>query len=80
MSQYDPQANYDFLDPEGFKLGEVRQGRYFEGTWEIGSIEGDVFHYNGEAAGKLEGLTVTRNDPPGQLTQCTLVLQEPAQA
>lgn len=78
MSEYDSQANYDFLDPEGFKLGEVRKGRYFESTWEIGYIEGDVFHYNGEAAGKLEGLTVTRNDPPGQLTQCTLVLQEPA--
>lgn len=78
MSEYDPQANYDFLDPEGFKLGEVRKSRYFESTWEMGYIEGDVFHYNGEATGKLEGLTVTRNDPPGQLTQCTLVLQDPA--
>ena len=33
-------------------------------------VEGDVFHYNGEPAGKLEG------DPPGKLTQCQLVHQE----
>lgn len=71
--QYDPKAQYDVHDPEGIKLGEVRQGLYFEGDWEAGRIEGDVFHYNGEAAGKLDGLTLTRNDPPGKLTQCQLV-------
>lgn len=81
MSEYDPEANYDFLDPQGIKMGELRKGRYFEGTWEAGFIEGDVFHYNREVAGKLEGLTITRNDPPGEpVTQCTLVLQEPVQA
>lgn len=79
MSEYDPQAHYDLLDPEGIKVGELRKGRYFEGTWEVGYVEGDVFHYNGSPAGKLEGLTITRDDPPGELTQCTLVLQEPAQ-
>lgn len=71
--QYDPKAQYDVHDPEGIKLGEVRQGLYFEGDWEAGRIEGDVFHYNGEAAGTLDGLTLTRNDPPGKLTQSQLV-------
>jgi len=80
VSQYDPQAHYDFLDPQGIKVGELRKGRYFEGTWEVGFIEGDAFHYNGDVAGKLEGLTITRNDPPGEpVTQCTLVLQETVQ-
>lgn len=74
--QYDPQGQYDVMDPEGIKLGELRQGRYFEGTWEVGTVEGEVFHYNGEPGGTLEGLTLTRNDPPGQLTQCQLVRQE----
>lgn len=74
--QYDPKATYDVLDPESIKVGELRQGRYFEGTWEVGAVEGDVFHYNGAPAGKLEGLTVTRDDPPGQLTQFRLVRQE----
>lgn len=74
--QYDPQGRYDVIDPEGIKLGELRQGSYFEGTWEVGMVEGDVFHYNGEPAGKVEGLTLTRNDPPGELTQCQLVRQK----
>ncbi|KAB0507759.1 hypothetical protein [Pseudomonas moorei] len=73
--QYDPKACYDLLDPERIKVGELRQGRYFEGAWEVGTLEGDVFHYNGEPAGKLEGLTLTRNGPPGELTQCQLVRQ-----
>ncbi|MCS3835584.1 putative methyltransferase [Pseudomonas sp. JAI111] len=34
----------------------------------MGMIEGEVFHYNGEPGGKLEGLTLTRNDPPGELS------------
>ena len=76
MSNYDPQAIYDVIDPEGIKLGELRKGVYFEGDWEAGGIEGDVFHYNGKPAGKLEGLTVTRDDPPGErLTQVQLVLK-----
>lgn len=74
--QYDPQASYDFLDPEGIKIGELRQGRYFEGDWEVGLIDGAVFHYNGAPAGRLDGLTVTRDDPPGQLTKCQLMRQE----
>lgn len=74
--QYDPKASYNVLDRESIKVGELRQGRYFEGTWEVGAVEGDVFHYNGEPAGKLEGLTLTRNDPPGELTQFQLVRQE----
>jgi hypothetical protein len=73
--QYDPKGRYDVVDPEGIKLGELRQGRYFESTWEVGMVEGDVFHYNGEPVGKLEGLTLTRNDPPGELTQYQLVRQ-----
>ena len=74
--QYDPKACYDVLDRENIKVGELRQCRYFEGTWEVGSVEGDVFQYNGEPAGKLEGLVLTRNDPPGQLTECRLVRRE----
>lgn len=79
MSQYDPQASYD-VNYQGRRVGELRQGRYFEGTWEVGYMEGEVFHYNGQVRGKREGLTLTRNDPPGELTQFDLVLQEPAQA
>ena len=30
--QYDPQGRYDVIDPEGMKVGELRQGRYFEST------------------------------------------------
>lgn len=74
--QYDPNANYDVFDPERIQVGELHQGRYFEGTWEVGSVEGDVFHYNGEPAGKLDGLTLTRNDPPGELTQFQLMRQK----
>lgn len=70
---YDPSANYDVFDPENIQVGELRQCRYFEGTWEVGSVQGDVF--NGEPAGKLDGLILTRNDPPGELTQCQLVRQ-----
>jgi hypothetical protein len=72
--QYDPQANYDLMDPENFKVGEVRRGVYLENTWKVGKIEGEVFHYNGEPAGKLEGLTTTRYDRPP--TQCQLVKHE----
>jgi hypothetical protein len=76
---FDPQTTYDLVDPEGFKMGEVRQGLYYEGTWKVGEIEGDVFHYNGVPAGKVEGLTVTRDDPPGAaLTVCRLVPQKSA--
>jgi len=70
--QYDPKATYDVLDPESIKVGELRQGRYYEGTWEVGMLEGEVFHYNGAPAGKLDGLTLTRDDPPGKLTQFKL--------
>lgn len=73
---YDPKGCYDVIDPEGIKLGELRQGRYFEGTWEVGMVEGDVFHCNGEPAGKLEGLTLRRNDSPGELIQCQLLRQK----
>lgn len=61
---YDPQASYDLIGPENIKVGEVRKGIYYEGTWEIGKIEGEVFHYNGEPAGKRGGLTITRDDLP----------------
>lgn len=65
------------IDHEGIKVGELRKGRYFEGTWEVGMVEGDVLHYNGVPAGRLEGLILTRNDPPGEpLTQCQFVRQE----
>lgn len=75
--QYDPEGVYDVIEPEGSKTGELRQGRYFETTWEVGKVEGDVFHYNGKPAGKLEGLTLTRDDPPGaKLTQFKLVRQK----
>lgn len=72
---YDPHAHYDLLDQEDIKVGEVRQGRYYEGTWEAGQIEGDVFHYNGQPAGTRDGLTITRDDPPGGLTVFRLVRQ-----
>lgn len=62
--QYDPQESYDLMDPENIKVGEVRKGVYYEGTWQIGKIEGEVFHYNGEPAGKRDGLTITRDDLP----------------
>lgn len=75
MTHYDPQANYD-VNYQGARVGELRKGRYFEGTWEVGYVEGEVFHYNGKPRGKREGLTLTRNDPPGELTQFELVLQE----
>lgn len=75
--QYDPQGHYDVLDPENFKVGELRQGHYFEGSWEVGMVDGKLFHYNGKPAGKLEGLTLTRNDPPGEaLTQYLLLRRE----
>lgn len=76
---YDSEVSYDLIDPEGIKVGEVRQGVYYEGDWKVGRIEGDVFHYNGQPAGTLKGLTITRNDPPGTaLTQCRLVPQKSA--
>ncbi|GLO06577.1 MULTISPECIES: hypothetical protein [Pseudomonas] len=77
MSKFDPLASYDLIDPEGIKLGEVRKGLYYESGSAIGWFEGDVFHYNGKPGGRLDGLTITRDDPPGEpLTQCELVLQE----
>lgn len=71
--KYDPQASYDLMYAEDGKVGEVRQGRYFESGWEVGLIEGDVFLYNGQPAGKVVGLTVTRDDTAGLLTQFRLV-------
>ncbi|RYF47551.1 MAG: hypothetical protein EOO38_11935 [Cytophagaceae bacterium] len=71
--QYDPQASYDLMYAEDGKVGEVRLGRYFESGWEVGLIEGDVFHYNGQPAGKVEGLIVTRDDNNGLLTRFRLV-------
>jgi hypothetical protein len=76
--QYDPNTAYDLIDAEGIKVGDVRQGIYYEGTWEMGRIDGVVFHYNGEPGGTVEGLTVTRHDTDGSLTRCQLVPQETA--
>lgn len=71
--QYDPQASYDLMYAEDGKVGEIRQGRYFENGWEVGLIEGNVLHYNGQPAGKVVGLIVTRDDTAGLLTQFRLV-------
>ncbi|WP_350025807.1 hypothetical protein [Pseudomonas fulva] len=76
MSEYDPQANYNLIDFEGIKVGEVKKGKYYEGDSHEGDILGDVFHDRVEAVGKREGLTITRNDG----TPFHLVLQEPEQA
>lgn len=76
MSSYDPQANYDVIDFEGIQVGEVRRGTYFEGGLAVGHIEGDVFHYQGEPAGKLTGLTIIRDD---DATPFHLVPQESKQ-
>lgn len=80
-ANYDPQASYDVIDPEGIKSGEVIKGKYFEhGTRDThdGEIVGDVFHYEGAPnfgapAGKLVGLTIVRDDDG---TTFHLVLQE----
>lgn len=74
MSSYDPQANYDLIDFEGIKVGEVRKGKYYEGNAHEGNIVGEVFHHQGAPAGKLEGLTITRDD---DATPFHLVPQEP---
>jgi len=71
--QYDPANSYDLIYAEGQRVGEVRQGRYFESGWEVGLIDGGVFHYNGQPAGKVEGLLLTRNDTPGLVTLFRLV-------
>lgn len=74
MSQdFDANAHYDLIDAEGIKVGEVRQGVYFEGDWKAGKIEATTFHYNERVAGSLQGLTVTRDDPDQRLTQFQLV-------
>ena len=73
-SIYDPADHYDVLDPEGFKTGEFRAGRYFEGDWELGKLEGDIFHFNGEPAGRLEGL-VLEGFVPVPTTKFQLVRQ-----
>jgi hypothetical protein len=39
----------------------------------VGLIDGDVFHYNGRPAGKVEGLMVTREDKAGPLIRFRLV-------
>lgn len=76
---FDPNGRYDLIDQEGITVGEVRQGVYYEGGREMGRIEDGEFHYDGKLAGILEGLTVTRTDPPGTpLTQCQLVPQKSA--
>jgi hypothetical protein len=71
--QYDPSISYDLIYSEGQKVGEVRQGRYFERGWEVGFIDGDIFHYNGQPAGVVKDLIITRNDQPGLLTLFRLV-------
>jgi len=70
--QYDPEGSYDLMY-ESRKVGEVRHGLYYEGEWEVGSIEGDVFHYNRKPAGAVEGLTVSRYDQPNGPTVFQLV-------
>lgn len=76
--QYDSTASYDLIDAEDIKVGEVRQGKYYEGTWEAGRIEDGVFYYEAGATGLVEGLIVTRDDKPGQLTRFRLVPQKTA--
>jgi hypothetical protein len=75
--QYDPEGSYDLMY-EGRKVGEARKGLYYEGTWEVGAIEGDVFIYNGKPAGSVEGLSVSRHDQPNGPTLFQLVPQKTA--
>ncbi|MCJ7854591.1 hypothetical protein [Pseudomonas monteilii] len=77
MSEYDPQANYDFLDLQGSKMGEVRQGKLYMSGERMGHLDNGVFYDQGEPAGKLEGLTIIRDE---DRTPFHLVLQEPEQA
>lgn len=42
--QYDPHASYDLMYAKVGKVEEVNQGLYFEGGWEVGLIDGDVFY------------------------------------
>ncbi|OAE13060.1 hypothetical protein AZH11_08710 [Pseudomonas simiae] len=75
-AKFDPDGIYDVIDPEGFKVGVIKKGQYFEGDWQVGSVEGDNFVYNGRLAGNIEGLTLTRLDSPDALeTRFLLKLQ-----
>jgi len=81
--QYNPQANYDVINPEDdSKMGELRNGRYFEGKDEApcGYVEGADFFYtveNAEGRGRIEGLTLLRTEPQGvRETRLNLVLKE----
>ncbi|UZE22188.1 hypothetical protein LOY67_19385 [Pseudomonas sp. B21-056] len=72
--QFDPQGRYEVIDPEGIKIGEINHGEYFEGGWHAGGIKDKQFYYDGALAGRVEGLTLVRLDPPGAPeTRFTLV-------
>ena len=64
-NEFDPDGLYDVIGPEGSKVGEINKGVYYEGAWQVGGVAGSEFIYNGQATGRIEGLTLTRSDPPG---------------
>jgi len=76
MSQYDPQAHYDFHDAQGIKSGELRRGKLYMSGQLMGHIEDGVYYDGGEPAGKLDGLTIVRDEDGARFE---LVLQEPEQ-
>lgn len=77
MSEYDPQAIYIVRDPQGVRCGEVRQGKLYLAGEHEGNIKDGVFYAGTEALGKLEGLTIIRDD---DRTPFYLELPEPEQA
>jgi hypothetical protein len=64
-SELDLNGLYDVIDPEGLKVGEIKKGLYYEGGWQTGRVQGQDFVYNGQVAGNLDGLTLTRTYPLG---------------
>jgi len=77
VSQYDPQATYDFHDAQGIKSGQVRQGKLYMSDNLEGHIEDGVFFDGAGPAGKLDGLTLVRDEDGARFE---LVLQEAEQA
>lgn len=78
-TEFEPQSRYDVYEPEGHKLGQVVDGDFRQGPDNdyVGYFEGSLLLCDGETLGRLEGLTLIRNDKLGFGKTCfELVLQK----
>lgn len=79
-TEFDPQGRYD-VEHADSKCGTIIKGKFEWMDGEtVGYIEDDKLVSAGEVLGQLNGMTLVRNDPPGDgETRFELIEQEQEQ-